>query len=160
ISSGSGADTIKFSVTGTIELSDKLPELNGDLTITGPGANLLTVSGAKSYRLFTIINSDTTAAISGLTLSNGRDSFRGGGIYNSGTLTLTNCTVSGNKAHEGGGIYNNGSKMTLTDCTVSDNIANGSFGSGRGGGIFNDGGTLELTNCTVSGNTALTDFGG
>src|SRR5262249_23045330 len=57
ISSGSGADTIKFSVTGTIELSDKLPELNGDLTITGPGANLLTVSGAKSYRLFTIINS-------------------------------------------------------------------------------------------------------
>ena len=48
----------------------------------------------------------------------------GGGIYNGGTLTLTNSTVSGNTAWatRGGGIYNSGT-LTLTNSTVSGNTA-------------------------------------
>ncbi|MDD4350178.1 MAG: BACON domain-containing protein, partial [Opitutales bacterium] len=57
----------------------------------------------------------------------------GGGIYNSGTLTLTNCTVSGNEA--------------------TGNEATGN--EGVGGGIFNPYGTLTLIRNIVSGNSAL-----
>ena len=68
------------------------------------------------------------AAIEGLTIKNGvaggtRVSF-GGGIYNGGTLRLTNSTVSGNSAINGGGIFNfHTSTLTLTNSTVSGNSA-------------------------------------
>src|SRR5262245_45374894 len=115
------ADTIQFSVTGpTVTLGGKLPELSSDITITGPGAKLLAISGAGSYRIFAI-NSSVTATISGLTLSHGYDSGNGGGIYNQGTLRLTDCALSGNTAGDsGGGIYNSGT-LKLTDCTISSN---------------------------------------
>lgn len=73
----------------------------------------------------------------------------GGGIYNGGTLTLTNSTVTSNTAGSagGGGIYNTGT-LTVTDSTISDN-AGGLFG---GGGILNTGGTATVTRSTVSGN--------
>ncbi|MDQ6669414.1 MAG: hypothetical protein M3069_01390 [Chloroflexota bacterium] len=58
----------------------------------------------------------------------------GGGIVNTGEMTLTYSTVSGNSSHFGGGIYNNG-KLTMTHSTVSSNTST----SGRGGGILNDG---------------------
>src|SRR5262245_54444274 len=40
-----GPDTIDFKVTGTIQLTSKLPTLTSDITITGPGADLLIVKG-------------------------------------------------------------------------------------------------------------------
>jgi hypothetical protein len=87
----------------------------------------------------------------------GNSAGAGAGIYNSGTLTLTDCTVSGNSADEGvgGGIYNSSEGIVmLTNCTVSGNSAILQFG-----GFYNDG-TLTLTNCTVSGNSAILQFGG
>jgi hypothetical protein len=75
----------------------------------------------------------------------------GGGIYNSGTLTITGAsTVSGNTADvRGGGINNWGGTLTITgESTVSGNTA------GEGGGIYNSG-TLTITGAsTVSGNSA------
>src|SRR5262249_41173080 len=134
-----------------IILTQALPALSGDITITGPGANLLTVSRDNTPRSFGIfsIKGGATAAISGLTISNGFTGNAGGGITNAGTLTLTDCTITGNKAnYDGGGIYNSGT-LTLTDCTVTGNKSTQSYA----GGIFNSrGGTLTLTNCTVSGN--------
>src|SRR5262252_8501470 len=68
-----GADTINFSVTGTILLESVLPNLADDVTISGPGANALTVqrdSAASAFRIFTI-NSGKTVTISGLTIMNG-----------------------------------------------------------------------------------------
>ncbi len=73
-----------------------------------------------------------------------------GGIYNSGTVTLNECTLSGNNAYSGGGIYNSGT-VTLNQCTLSENSADG--GAGGGGGICN-GGTATLNQCTLSGNGA------
>ena len=48
----------------------------------------------------------------------------GGGIYNSGTLTLNGSTLSGNSAQEGGGIGNRGT-LTLVNSTLSANDAGG-----------------------------------
>ena len=93
------------------------------------------------------------------TVSKNTNSSRsGGGIYNSGTLILTNSTVidntTTNSTHPnigGGGIFN-GSILTLTNSTVSGNTA-----SSRGGGIHSDG-PLTVTNSTISGNRA--EYGG
>lgn len=81
----------------------------------------------------------------------------GGGIYNAGTLTLTNCTISGCKATAestsngwGGGIYNSyGSSLTLEESTVEDNEA------AHGGGIFiDDSCTAQITDSIIQSNTA------
>ena len=74
------------------------------------------------------VDEGVTASISGLTISGGQAAGNGGGVYNSGTLTLTGCTVSGNTASfgsgtsDGGGIYNNGT-LSLTDSTIAANSA-------------------------------------
>ena len=157
----SGSDTINFAstVTGTITLG--LGELVIDnepdsLTINGPGARVLTVSGNNASRVFRI-SDDASAAINNLRISNGKaTATNGGGIYHDGDfLALTNSTVSGNNASSaGGGIYNTGNVLTLNKTTVSDNTSDGSAG------ILNSNGTMTLTNSTVSGNEATFNGGG
>ena len=153
-----GADLITFQegLTGTIALTSGQLEIKGALTIQGPGADVLAVSGNNASRLF-LANNGTTWAVSGLTLTNGKPtntsaSFNthGGAIVNVGNLTLTDCTVSGNAGGLGGAIYNISGTVALTNCTVSGNSARLD-----GGGICSEeNGTVTLTNCTVSGNSA------
>ena len=88
----------------------------------------------------------------------------------SGTATLTGCTISNNSAPGtygfppsggyGGGL-NNAGTVTLTNCTVSGNSASGNpwSGNGGGGGLFNSG-TAQLIGSTISGNTSLASGGG
>ncbi len=161
---------------GALTLTD-----TATITISGPGANLLTVSGNDASQVFEI--EDGSAAISGLTVNGGQGD-RGGGLLNqggtlsltgvtisgntafdqggglatqfNGTTTLTDCTISGNSAGlAGGGLANlyNGA-ATLTDCTVSDNEAP------TGGGLAGLSGALALAACTVSGNSAGQQSGG
>ena len=160
----SGADTIDATgVTGTIDLTGALPDITGDVTINGPGANLLTVrrDTGGDYRIFNIIG-DFNVAIDGLTISNGRPSVGdpddlGGGIRKegTGTLTVTNSTLKDNfAASGGGGIFNRGGTLNITDSTLSGNSAS------SGGGITNIGGTLNITNSTLSGNSSEGAAGG
>jgi len=155
-------DTITFarSLAGTITLTSALPDLSTDIVISGPGPSVLTVarSGAPGTPAFAVfaVSRGATVAISGLTITRGQF-VNGGGIINSGTLTVTNCTVSGNSAtNSGGGIINSGTGMipppllTVTNCTVSGNSATNS-----GGGIANNLGTLTVTNSTLSGNSVF-----
>ena len=58
------------------------------------------------------------------------------------------CTVAGNSAGYGGGIQNSGT-LTINNSTLSGNSAP----AGEGGGIYNEN-TLTLNNCIVAGNTA------
>jgi CSLREA domain-containing protein len=179
--SSSGQDTINFSVTGTINLTGALPNLSSSMTIIGPGSSQLTVrrNTGGDYRIWTV--SGATVTISGLTVTNGKTPDKdcgfhdstctgnGGGIINSGNLTLMDVAVIAN--HAGNGITINGSggfgggvsstgTLTMTNCSVSGNIA-GRGGDGQphpgsggwGGGIFANG-TLTMTNCTIDGNTA------
>ena len=155
---GSGADVISFSVSGTITLGAALPNITSDLSIPGGGA--ITVSGANNFRVFFVASG--TVTLSGLTITQGHATSgvlaRGGGIYNSGTLTLTNSTITNNFTDfspgvgVGGGIYNSGS-LSVTNSTISDNNA-----GYNGGGISNDG-TMTIVDSTINGNFAAT-FGG
>src|SRR5262245_33019214 len=47
-----GPDTIDFKVTGTINLTQALPDLSGELTVAGPGADLLTIDAQQKARVF------------------------------------------------------------------------------------------------------------
>jgi predicted outer membrane repeat protein len=130
-------------LSGTITLTSGELQITRDLTIAGPGADVITVSGNHASRVFGIFGA---LDISGLNIADGSFSGgSGGGIFNGGTLTLTNCTLSGNSAIVGGAIIN-GRTLTLTGCTVSGNFAN------SGSGIVNQG-TLTVTSTTFSGNT-------
>jgi hypothetical protein len=147
-------DTIDFSVTGTITLTTGELLIDKDLTITGPGAMSLTVSGNNASRVFNTVNA-VTVTISDLTISNGASS-GGGGIRNLGTLTITNCTLSNNSdSNFGGGIFNSNT-LTINNSTLSNNSATG----GSGGGIINSGGFVTIINSTLSNNSATTIGGG
>src|SRR5258706_4864076 len=111
-----GDDTITFDISlnfHIITLNTALPDISGNLNFSGNGSSLLTVqrstaAGTPDFRIFTI-NSGTTVTITGLTISNGHvagsvsPANLGGGILNSGNLTLNFCAVSGNFAGSGGG---------------------------------------------------------
>jgi hypothetical protein len=157
IASTADGGTVDFQpgLAGTITLTSGELAISKDLTIAGPGANVITVSGDHHVRAFDIRpNSDV--AISGLTIVDGFDSLNGGGIANFGTLTLSECTVSGSSASQGGGIYSAGGPLTVSDCTVSGN----KVVTGGGGGIENFSGTATITRSTVSGNSSTSASGG
>ena len=161
------ANIINFApgVTGVISTSltpSGLPIYN-PVTINGPGARVLAISGGRVARVFNITGTGPVN-ISGLSLVFGLASWQrfpdnvGGAILNTASLTLTDCTLSGNSATSSGGcIYNNGAggnaTLTLVRCTLSGNSA-----SSAGGGILNAGygghATATLTNCTLDQNTA------
>ncbi|RII25279.1 MAG: hypothetical protein CXR30_19060, partial [Geobacter sp.] len=130
--------------------------IDKDVTINGPGATNLTISGGDTTRIFSV-NSGKTVQISGLTLSHGK-SFDGPAIFNSGVLTVSNTTISGNYAQSssGSGIYNNpGATLTVTGCTISGNTADV-----LGGGVYNNNGTATITNTTIADNSAMGGGGG
>jgi PKD repeat protein len=140
--------TFDPSLSGaTITLSNTLT-MNTNLTIDAsalPGG--LQINGNGSVQIFNVA-SNTFVFLNSLTITNGYSTISGRGIYNGGTLTLTNCTLSGNSAlNDGGGIFNGGT-LALNQCTLSRNYAN------LGGGIYNYQGLLTLNQCTLSGNSA------
>jgi CSLREA domain-containing protein len=153
--------TFAANVSGAINLTSGELLIGKSLTISGPGANVLTVQrsaapGTPAFRIFDIASANVNATISGLTIANG-NAFAGpgGGILSFGTLTLTNSTISGNAALNGGGLWNDFGTMTLTNSTISGNTVSSDIFAGSGGGIFNHGGTVNITNSTLSGNSAI-----
>jgi len=154
IAAASSGDTINISATGTIILMGAPLTISKSLTISGPGASDLAVSGNKASQVF-VVNSGATVTISGLTIENGAASGGGGGISNLGTLTVTNSAITSNTTDVFGGGVKNFGTLTLANSTVSGNSASCCFG----GGIYN-GATLTLTNTTVTGNSAASFFGG
>lgn len=164
---------IDFSVTGTITLTSGELAINKDLTITGPGADTLSVSGNNSSRIFNVSGAGVDVTISSLTVTNGYlnggDNNGGGGILNNlSTLTLINMVITNNEyersgAARGGGVSNvNGGSLTLTDCTVSLNTVrsttSGSFKQAYGGGVNSLSGSLSLSGCVVRDNNSTTTF--
>jgi S-layer homology domain len=78
----------------------------------------------------------------------------GGGIYNSGTLTITNSILSGSSGTLGGGIFNNGGTVIVTNSTISGNNSFQVTNDEDGGGGIRNSGTLTVTASTISGNSA------
>ena len=147
------SDTITFgpSVTGTIALGGTELAIGKSVSITGPGASALALDAGGTSRILNI--SAGTVSLSGLTLRNG-NATDGGGIFNTGTLTVTACALTGDTAQRyGGGIFNqSGATLSLASDTLS-----GDTTSSYGGGVYNQG-MLTATGCTFSADTA--DYGG
>jgi hypothetical protein len=142
--------TLAFSVScpasSPIELSSVI-DITSDLTVTGPGATSMVVSGGGMTAAIDV-GLAGALSISGVTVEDGSAEL-GGAIQNDGSFTMTDGTISGSSAQQGGGVYNTGT-LTLTNSTVSGNSA------GQGGGVYNAG-TLTLNASTVSGNSAPSD---
>ena len=157
LAAAADGDTIDFAVTGTIVLTSSRLDIEGkkDLTIQGPGAKLLAVSGNNQRPvMFILFNSSVTVA--GLTIRDGFDNTSGAGIFVSGTLTLRDCMVLNNRS--GGVAIGEGGNMQIERCTVAGNLAtNRPGGNAKGGGIYNDG-ALAISNSTVSDNETRIDL--
>jgi CSLREA domain-containing protein len=150
---GSGDDVIDLTaVAGTITLGGTELAISSNLTITGPGADQLTISGNSASRVFNIAG-NVAVVISDVTIANGYstgESAHGGGILNLGTLTINRCTFASNWTSQmGGGICSFYGMATVNSSTFYDNEA--AFNCG---GVCNGDGTLVVNNSTFSGNRA------
>ena len=143
--------------SGTIGLEMGELVINKNLTITGLGADDLTVSGNNNSRVFKIDDSNESnqieVVLDGLTITEGNAFDDGGGIFNRETLTVNNTTISSNSAINGGGISNNyEGTVVVTNSSITDNFAH-SYGDG--GGISNDGAIVNISdNSRISNNNS------
>jgi hypothetical protein len=159
-----------------------LPDLSANINIAGPGSSDLTVARSSAAgtnsRIFTVPIGGVVT-ISGMTITGGFVSDQGsdgnasgGGIENSGTLSITDFAITANTAGigdfggvpgEGGGIENSG-MLSIADATISTNTAAnvpilpGEGAGGFGGGINNTG-TLAVVDTAFSGNSGVGSAG-
>lgn len=140
-----GTNTINFAagVRGQIVLNQQLDVYDPNLTINGPGLNLLSVSDTAGRVLQT---HNASVRISGLTFSNSH-------------AISSNFTPGA--GGDGGAIEEDGGSLTLTGCGFVNN-----FATNRGGAVFNFQGSLTTTGCAYVGNSttfhggAIYDSGG
>ncbi len=104
-----GDDTITFDLAASSPISLIISELpiNTNITIVGTDASQITVqrstvSGTPEFRIFNIAVvanvTITNLTVSGGTLDTIGGTVMGGGIYNEGILSITNCVISNNVA--------------------------------------------------------------
>ncbi len=164
-----GADEIRFSPAltaggpATIVLTLGELQIKDDVTIDGPGAELLTID-ANGDRGFNIDDLDPlnhlNVRISGLTITGGDIIGSGSGIRAVENFTLERSIVTGNRTTDiGGGIFlraDPGITQTIRESILSGNTAT------YGGGLHCvvNGGTVRLIDSTISGNEAVLDGGG
>lgn len=134
--------------------------INKNVTLTANGLVVITGdNSAGNPGTVVSVLSPAVVRIDGITITGGYANTSkqwGGGIYNSGTLTVSNSIITGNNgaSNEGGGIYNDrGGQLTVTGSFINENT------SQYGGGIGNEG-TLVLSGAAVIGNSAATNGGG
>jgi len=157
-----------------IKISQGINVFISRLTITN-GSNDYLVNADGIYLGGGIDNEGGNLTLDQVIISNNFATDKGGGIYNTGTLTINNCTFDGNKVQNyhnnfggdktgkanGAGIYNTGT-LTITNTTFTNQDAYDTIhesGRGLGGAIYsNSTTTLSITNCTFKSNNA--DDGG
>ena len=166
------SDTITFApgLTGTIVLINGELPIDSAMSIEGPGADVVRISGdangdnipdAGDSRIAYVDTDNVGAAneavsISGLTLTEGYDDGnQGGAIYSADSnLTLDRISAPDNYgAEEGGAVYSYGGDLTITDSTVSDNYAEESGAVSFNGDPAGPAVALIVRNSTFSGNT-------
>jgi hypothetical protein len=136
--------------------------LNKSIDIVGEGAKqtILQAAGPEQIAASRVVTvtAGISTTIQGVTIRNGFIAEQnGGGIHNSGTLTLTESTISNNSVYMGGGggIYNQG-HLVIFDSVIKNNDVQ--FGSG--GGIYNIADGLVFENVTFNHNRAEVSGGG
>ena len=175
-----GPDTIDFQagLSGTITLNGSALVIASDITINGPGARNLSVSGNGASRVFIVFGTGNTANISGLTITGGNAQpiligatliGDGGGILNTNgaTLNLTEVDVSGNSATSlGGGVATRAILLVTTTTNITRSLISNNTAILGGGGVSNLGTDLissavtTISNSTITSNNALAEGGG
>jgi hypothetical protein len=135
-------DTITFAVTGTIALTSGALPINKNITISGPGADQLTIDANQAIAVFGVFYGNA-ATISGLTATNAQS-----GILNDGMVTVTNCVLSGNSynglsnygvaavssclltGNSYDGLYSYNGVTNVSDCVITKNAQGGLFNTG------------------------------
>ena len=165
--------TINFTgaaTAGTITLTSGEIAFAKTLTLVGPGATSVTVSGNNTGRIFTLSSGTKTFSVSGLTLRNGLVTGQGGAIATNGALVIDSVQFTSNVASDGGGA------IAISRAVVSDlglaivrnsgfnlNSVSGTSGAGGGAILLTGAPTLSaaltMVNSTVSGNLANASVG-
>jgi hypothetical protein len=153
---------VEFSVFGQIILGGTELGITNDMTISGPGADLLTVSGNNASRVFNVSGAGPVS-ISGMTIRRGAADV-GAGIYNGATtLNLDEVTLMENAATAfGGGLASpGGGEINITNSAIINNSAGNEAGGLESQGVSGSPASVTLSNCTMAGNTANgAGFGG
>jgi uncharacterized repeat protein (TIGR01451 family)/CSLREA domain-containing protein len=186
---GSGPDIVAFQpgLTGTITLGGSQLVVSDSVSINGPGAGVLSVSGNNASRIFYVYNNsqNLVVTISGLTLTQGNNLAGGSAVNIKGeSVTLSAVTVSGNTGDavnvtEGppisdGSLTLQSSTVTGTtagrgirgirffEATITDSTISGNSTTGKGAGLFlyRASGAIVIDNSTISGNTTANRGGG
>jgi len=147
-------DTITFdpALSGqTITLTTGEIAIKKAITITGPGAANLTISGNHVSRIFNV-NINAVSTITDLSFINGLTSSDGGAIVASANLTLACNVFTGNQASINGGAAASrfGAAFNISDCTFSNNTSG--FLSGA---LYTDGLNNSIARTTFTGNKVL-----
>ena len=155
-------DTIVFAVTsGTLTVAQDLV-IDRSLTIWGPGATNLSISGNHSTRILSVPGG-VSAVISGFTLRDGQSSNGVNGVV------FSEGNVSPGTPGEPGGAISTAGTLTLSECILRNNAAGrggdgapgmigrwfGSRGAngGAGGAVYSTG-SLTLSNCLLYQNAS------
>lgn len=161
---GTGGDTINFSgVTGTITLGSTLA-ITKSVSINGPGANVLAISGNDTVGVFNVAAGATGSTISGLTITHGKAT-TGAGIVSSGIFTVNDCTFSYNTTsgtNAGAAIQVASGTLTVNRSTFYNNSALPFLpgATANGGAIYaGSSQTIVLNNSTLYNNSAGADGG-
>ncbi|MCA9975874.1 MAG: CSLREA domain-containing protein, partial [Anaerolineales bacterium] len=155
-----GAERIQFvpTLNGVITLSGGQIDILDALTLAGPGANAVTVSGDNASRIFNIAAAGQPVILSDLTFAdgNGLPIGFGGAITSYSALTIQDAAFVNNTATDGsGGAINFSGLLTLDNVTFDGNVASG----GNGGAVNLDIGTLTATGSAMT-NNSVSGFGG
>ncbi|MBS0571101.1 MAG: hypothetical protein JSS28_10865 [Proteobacteria bacterium] len=165
-----GADTVTFASTlsGDTILLDIAGKghiaIADSLTIQGPGANLLTVSGgdvasgsAGGIFYDKVYVGGNSLTLSGITLASGNTAGKGGALsFAYGHLTLSRVAIRDSYAQSfGGGFYKGSGTLDINYSTISGNRT-----ANSGAGFVSNYGTTSISNSTISGNSANGSGGG
>jgi hypothetical protein len=161
---GSAGGGIALAAGATLNLGS-LGSVNNNTAVNAGG--IYAAENSTATLDGTTVNGNTASG--GSTAAGGN----GGGVFNSGTLTIKNhATLSGNKAVAstntsnplrgfGGGIINTSligqtPVLTITDSTINGGLPTGAFNATAGGGLAQlSPSPASLTNTTISGNTGF-----
>jgi hypothetical protein len=162
VAAANSGDTIEFApalIGSTITLASGQIAIHKAMTIAGPGADLLMISGNNASRIFYVnpvpddANPDhTPVTISSLTLTQGKASSASGGAIHAfhTRLLLQYSTISASKASLGGGVYSLFGKIQLEHSRLTGNQA-----ALRGGALYSiSDDSVNVYSDTLSGNYA------
>src|SRR5438093_3094731 len=152
------------AVDNTADGANGLPSITSALTIVGAGAGDTIIEREASAPFFRLVHVGQTGLLKleGLTLRGGLhrsspsgSSDGGGGLFNRGTVIISQSTVAGNVSRQasGGGIISFG-RLVIAKSTITNNTAT----TGYGGGVFSPPGAT-IVNSTISGNLASSGGG-